>query len=153
MADTAELGIDNASEEELPQEQVEETVADTELSDETEPGDAGEEPTETEPVDPFASIDDDTLTKHERVQAIIRDREARASESARQRTEAQTTQRLQEQVKNFVTQGGVVQSLDTLVNGVIAKIRPKLEAGETIDSSELAVDRNALQNLGNALYQ
>lgn len=139
-----------------PQQQPEvpDEVAAPENVGEAEPETEGSEgsPESAPPPDPFAGLDDDTLLGHERVSALLRERVAKEAEAERRRGEAQTAQRIREQVNQYVQQGNLVRDLNAQVMEVINRIRPKLEAGEPIDSSELAVPAQSLSSLSNALY-
>lgn len=128
-------------------------VAENEVpSEETETAGSEDSTDSAPPPDPFAELDDDALLKHERVAALLEDRASRKAEAERQRGEAQTAQRIRAQVEQYVQQGNLTRDLNSKVQEVIARIRPKLEAGETIDSSELVVPQQELSALSNALY-
>lgn len=155
-AENATLEVpDNAVEVGEPQELEDTQVAETEDSiEDTTESEAPETETEPEaPVDPFAGLDDDRLKGHERIQALIRDTEARARESERQKTEAATAKRMNEDAASHVTRGALFNNLNRMAYERLAHVKNKLANGDDVDATEILLPQQALQAEADKLYQ
>lgn len=165
VEDTAATTEGNASEDYLEQRLAEISDDAPEISEEApEPDSATEEAPETEntttdeeqeeeaPPDPLAGLDDDSLKSHERITALMEGEIARREESARRKAEQQAQERLKDQVTQRIQSGQIFQNLNQQLAQKAQVLRQKIENGENIDSSDLALDNKGIEQEANSLY-
>jgi hypothetical protein len=97
-------------------------------------------------------MSDDELGSHERITALRKAWEAQASESARQSAESSEKKKAKKAAQDFRQTGQARNLLNGQIQTILQRIRPKLENGDQVDSSELVPDQNVINWIGQQMY-
>lgn len=134
-----------------PSEPVEELTTDQQVIEE--PTDSEAEPTEEAPKPrSLTDMSDEELEADERVTALRKAWEAKASESARLSAESSEKKKAKKAAQDFRQTGQARNLLNGQVQTILNRIRPKLENGDQVDSSEMVPDQGIINWIGQQMY-